>query len=72
MFNPIRVYISTTRHPGHGGGVRGGGENYSGNLFASSFLWKDKNPLTHCRNSKYNDNQYGWTWNPKSSDVREG
>ena len=37
--------------------------------FASSFLWKYKNPLTHCRNSKYDAYQYGLRWTPESSGV---
>ena len=29
------------------------GENYLGNLFASSFIWKEENHLPHLRSSKY-------------------
>ena len=59
-------------HLGHGGRVCGSGENDSGNIFASSFIRKDENPLTHRRNSKYYANQCGSTWPPESSDVSEG
>ena len=69
MCNPIIVDISTTRHLGHGGCVRGSVENDSGNLFASSFLRKDKNPLPHRRKSRYDANQDGRTGTPESSDV---
>ena len=72
MCNPIRVDISTLRHLGHGRCIRGGGENDSGNLFSFSFLRKDKNPLTHLRNSKYDDDQGGQTWPHESSDISEG
>ena len=40
--NPIRMDISSTRHLVHGRRVRGSGEDYSRNLFASSFLRKDE------------------------------
>ena len=63
--------ISTTRHLGHRGSVRGSGENDSINLFASYFLWKEKNPLTHCRSSKYDVDQDGRTGTHEYSDVSE-
>ena len=43
--NPIRMDISSTRHLGHMIFVRGSGEDDSRNLFGSSFLRKDENPL---------------------------
>ena len=64
--------ISTARHLGHRGFLRGSGENDLGNLFFSSFLRKDKNPLTHSRNSNYDVDEGGRTWPPESSDVRKG
>ena len=39
---PTGVDVSTTRHLGHGGCVCGSGEDDQGNLFASSFLQKEK------------------------------
>ena len=51
-YYPIRVYIYRMSHLGHGKHVCRRGENYSGNLFALSFLGKNKNCLTHCRSSK--------------------
>ena len=66
---PIKVDVSTTHHLGNGGCVRGSGENDSGNLFALSFLQKDENPLTYCRNYKYDSNQGGCTGPPEPSDV---
>ena len=56
-------------HLGHGGCVCGSGEYGSGNLFASSFLQKDKNPLTNCRRYKYDADQDGRTGTPESSGV---
>ena len=52
MCNTIREDISTTRHLGHIRRVLGSGENDSGDLFASSYLLKDQNHLTHFRSSK--------------------
>ena len=43
--NPIRIDFFSTRHLGHRRLVRGSGEDDSINLFASSFLQKDENPL---------------------------
>ena len=71
-YNPIKVDIYTTHHLGHGGCVHGSGENDLGNLFASSFPHKDKKPLTHRRNYKYDSNQGVWTGPPEPSDVSEG
>ena len=48
------------------------GEDYSGKLFALSFLWKDKNPFTHRRNSKYDDDQDGHTGTPESIEISKG
>ena len=42
--DPIIVDISTTRHLGHGERICVSGEDDQGNLFVSSFLWKDKSP----------------------------
>ena len=64
--------IYLTRHLGHGRRVCGFGENDSGNIFASSFLRKDKNPLTHRKSSKYYAGQEIWTETPESSDVSIG
>ena len=72
MGNPIRVDISATHHLGHRGCARGSGENDSGNLFVLSFLLKDKNPLTHRKNSKYDADQDGRTGPTESSDVSKG
>ena len=69
MSNPIRVDISSTRHLGHGRRVCGSGENYLGNLFASSFIWKDENPLSYCRSLKYDAGQEIRAENPEPSDV---
>ena len=44
-------------------------EKMTGNIFASYFLWKDKNHITHRRNSKYDAGQYGRTGTPESSDI---
>ena len=72
MCNPIRVDISRTHHLVHGRRVRGSGENDLGNLFTSSFLQKDENPLTHRRSSKYDPGQKIRTGTPESSDVSTG
>ena len=72
MCNPIRVYISPTRHMGHGRRVRESGENDLGNLFASSFLRKDENPLIHRTRSKYNSGQEICTGTSESSDIIKG
>ena len=61
--------ISSTRHLGHGRRVRGSGEDDSGNIFASSFLWKYENVLTHRSSSKYDAGQEIRTGTPESSDV---
>ena len=47
------------------------GDNDLGILFVSFFFWKDKNPLTHHRISKYNSGQEIRIESPESSDVRE-
>ena len=70
--NPIIVDISKKLHVGHGRRVHGSGENDSVNLFASSFLQKDKNPLTPRRISKYNASQEIRNGTPESSDVITG
>ena len=57
------------RQLGHGGFVSGSGEDDLGNLFASTFLRKDKNPLTPCRISKYDSKQDRRTGTTESSDV---
>ena len=64
--------IYSTRHLRHGRRVRGSGEDYSRNLFASYFLWKDENPLPRRRISKYNSGQERRTGTPESSDVSSG
>ena len=64
--------ISVTRHLGHEGCVLGSGEDNLGELFASPFLRKDKNPLAHIRSSKYNADQDRRTGVPESSDVIKG
>ena len=69
---PIRMYISTTCHLGHGECVQGSGENDSENLFASYFLQKYENPLIHNRNSKYDANKGDRNRPPESRDVRKG
>ena len=51
--DPIRVDISTTRHLGYGGRIFGSGVDDPGKKFASSFLRKDKIPLTHRRIYNY-------------------
>ena len=72
MCDPIIVDIYTTCHLGHRGRVRGSRENDPGNLFASSFLRKYKNPLTHSRSYKYDAGQKIRNGNPESSDVSTG
>ena len=67
--NPIRMDISSTRHQGHRKLVRGSVEDALQNLFASSFLRKDENPLPRRRSSKYDASQENWTGNPECSDV---
>ena len=42
MRDPIRVDISTTAHRGYGRRACTSGVNDSGNIFALSFLWKEK------------------------------
>ena len=64
--------VSKTRHLGNGGCVRGSGEYSKGDLFASSFLRKDKNHLTHCSISKYNDGQETRMENPELSGTSKG
>ena len=68
--NQIRIDISSTRHLGHRILVRGSGEYYSQNLFASSFLRKDKNPLPRRRSFKYDAGQEIRTGTTESSDAR--
>ena len=67
--SPIRMDISSTRHLVHRIHLRGSGGNDSGNLFASSFLQKDENPLPNSRNSKYNAGQESRTGTPEFSDI---
>ena len=64
--------VSKTRHLGHGGCVCGSGEYSKGNLFASSFLRKDKNHLTHCSISKYNAGQETRIETPEFSGTSKG
>ena len=45
--------------------------NYLVNLFAYSFLRKDKIPLTYCRRSNYDAGQEILIGAPESSDVSE-
>ena len=61
--------ISSTRRLGHGRHVCGSGEDDSRNIFASSFLRKDGNPLPRHRKSKYNAGQENRTGAPESSDA---
>ena len=42
------------------------------NLFAPYFLWKDENPLPHCRSYKYDDGQEIRTGTHESIDVSSG
>ena len=70
--NPTRVDISTSRHLGHERRVHWSGENDLGNLFLSSFLRKDENPLTHRRIYKYNAGQESWTGTTEYSNVSTG
>ena len=67
--NPIRVDIYSTRHLVHRRCIRGSGEDNSENIIASSFLRKYKNPLTHCRSSRYDADQVVWTGTSESSDF---
>ena len=66
------MYISSTRHLGHRILVCGSGEDDLRNIFASSFLRKDENPLPRCRNCKYDVGQEIRTGTPESSDVSTG
>ena len=59
-------------HLVHGGCVRRSGKEDSGKYFASSFLHKYKNPLTHYRSSTYDDNQDGRTGTPEFSEISKG
>ena len=57
MRNPIRVGIFTTLHSKYGRHIWKSVEDGFGNLFISSFIWKDNIPLTHHRISKYDVSQ---------------
>ena len=46
-------------------------QNDPGNFFASSFLRREKKPLTHYRSSKYDAGQKIKVETPESSDVRK-
>ena len=48
------LLVIQTRHKEYRRRVCGIGEDYLGNIFASTFLRKVKNSLAHCRNSNYN------------------
>ena len=71
MCNRTRVDISATRHLGNGGCYCESSEDASGKLFASYFLRKEKNPLTHRRSSKYDVGQEIRTGTTESSDIGE-
>ena len=71
-YYPIRMDISSTRHPGHRRLVCRSGEDDLRKLFASYFLRRDENPLPHRRSSKYNAGQEIRTGTPESSDVITG
>ena len=68
---PIGVDISTTCHKEYRRRIYGSVEDNSGKLFASNFLLKVKNSLTHCRTSKHDAGQEIRPGPPESSDVRE-
>ena len=71
-WNQIRVDLSSAHHLGNGRRVRGSGENNLGNLFASSFILKDENPLSHRRISKYDAGQETRNGTPEPSDFGIG
>ena len=54
-----------------GGCVCGSGEDDMGKLFASTFIRKEKVPLTNRRISKSDAGQEIWIGNHESSDVRK-
>ena len=60
------------RHLGRRRLVRRSGEEYLRNLFASSFLQKDENPLPRHTISKYDAGQGIRTGTHESSDVSSG
>ena len=51
--------------------VRKSGEAYSGNFYASSFLWKIKISPTHCRNLKCDAGQEIWSWPTRPGDISQ-
>ena len=71
-YDPIRMDISSTRHPGHRRIVCRSGEDDLRKLFASSFLWKEENPLSRCGSSKYYAGQEIRTGTPEFSEVSSG
>ena len=71
MRDPIIVDISTMRHLVYGGRICGSGEDDPGNLFASSFLRKEKITITHCRISKCAAGRESRIGDPDSSDTRK-
>ena len=64
--------IYSMRHLGHRKLIHRSGEDDSGNLFASYFLWKDENSLPHPRSCKYDAGQEIRTRTPESSEVSSG
>ena len=72
MCNPIRMDISSTCRLGNRRLVCRSAEDDLRKLFASSFLQKDKNPLTHSRSYKYDACQEIRTATHESSDVSTG
>ena len=71
-YDPIRMDISSTRHPGHRRLVCRSGEDDLRKRFASPFLWKEENPLPRCGRSTYDAGQEIRTGTPESSEVRSG
>ena len=57
MPNTIGVNISTMRHNKNGGHICVTGEDDLVNIFALSFIWKDKISLPHRRRYKYDSVQ---------------
>ena len=70
--DPIGVNIFETRDERYGTGICGAGKSSAGNLFASSSIWKMKNPPSSRRRSKYvvgKEIRYGPT---ESSEIIKG
>ena len=63
--------ISTTHELGYRGCIFRSEEDDPGNLFATSFIWKDRIPLVHSRRSKWYASQESRIVTPESSNVRE-